>query len=400
MIIFENPGEIDIRAVTTFGVNAKVNDNPIGFFGTGLKYAIAILLRHGCEFTLYSGLTKYEFKIHEIKMRDKDFDLITMRKDGKSPVELGFTTDLGINWKLWMAYRELACNCKDEGGRVFQGTHAIPAMGKTCITVDKSEEFTQVYLERGKYILEDQPDMLLGTIEVRKRRSNDWYYRGIAVAPLQRASIYNYNDLQKCGLTEDRTLAQYFLLNTRLALAVMGATDKEFLKVVLTAKQDTLEGNLDYANLYCPDVSEEFFEVVKECSVARLADVNHSALKLMQSREREKVLPKEIQLSRLQENSLKRALDFCEFMGFPIRESYPIKVVDNLGEGVLGMAYMDTILIVERCFHIGGAKQVASTLIEEYIHLKYDFRDCTRELQTFLFDKLVSTGEELRGEAL
>lgn len=45
-VIFENPGEIDPRMISTFGVNVKENDSAIGFFGTGLKYAIAILLRN------------------------------------------------------------------------------------------------------------------------------------------------------------------------------------------------------------------------------------------------------------------------------------------------------------------------------------------------------------------
>ena len=47
MIVFENPGEIDIRSISTFGVSVKEGDNPIGFFGTGLKYAIVVLLRTG-----------------------------------------------------------------------------------------------------------------------------------------------------------------------------------------------------------------------------------------------------------------------------------------------------------------------------------------------------------------
>jgi len=50
-IIFHNQGELDIRAVTTFGLSVKKNDNPIGYFGTGLKYAIAALpksAKHSC----------------------------------------------------------------------------------------------------------------------------------------------------------------------------------------------------------------------------------------------------------------------------------------------------------------------------------------------------------------
>ena len=77
-----------------------------------------------------------------------------------------------------------------------------------------------------------------------------------------------------------------------------------------------------------------------------------------------------------------------------------IKVVESLGEGGMGLAQDQTIFIAERVFHFGGSKQVASTLIEEYVHLRHGWKDMTRELQSFLFDKLVSLGEELAGEPL
>jgi hypothetical protein len=43
MLFFCTPGLIDLEAVFTFGVHAKETENPIGYFGTGLKYAIVTL---------------------------------------------------------------------------------------------------------------------------------------------------------------------------------------------------------------------------------------------------------------------------------------------------------------------------------------------------------------------
>ena len=57
MVVFENTGEIDILSISSFGVSVKEGDSPIGFFGTGLKYAIAVLLRHNQKITAYCGLT-------------------------------------------------------------------------------------------------------------------------------------------------------------------------------------------------------------------------------------------------------------------------------------------------------------------------------------------------------
>lgn len=45
MIVFENAGELDVRAATLIGVNVKESANPVGFFGTGLKYVLACVAR-------------------------------------------------------------------------------------------------------------------------------------------------------------------------------------------------------------------------------------------------------------------------------------------------------------------------------------------------------------------
>ena len=45
-VVHVTKGKLDLRSLSTFGLNAKPNTtNPIGYFGTGMKYAIAVLLR-------------------------------------------------------------------------------------------------------------------------------------------------------------------------------------------------------------------------------------------------------------------------------------------------------------------------------------------------------------------
>ena len=55
-IIFENPGTLDPRAITIMGLNVKENTNPIGYFGTGFKYGIAITLRNNCNVLIQDGM--------------------------------------------------------------------------------------------------------------------------------------------------------------------------------------------------------------------------------------------------------------------------------------------------------------------------------------------------------
>src|SRR6185312_10809566 len=163
MIIFQNLGEIDIAAVSTFGVSVKEGDNPIGFFGTGLKYAIAVLLRTGHTVAIHSGLTCVDFGLRKAEVRGQEFEFVTMAIDGGKPVDIGFTTQLGKQWEMWMAYREIACNCKDEGGIAqFSNAAPVPTAGTTQIVV-QGQDFEAVHADRHKYILEDAPSLSIDT---------------------------------------------------------------------------------------------------------------------------------------------------------------------------------------------------------------------------------------------
>jgi hypothetical protein len=63
------------------------------------------------------------------------------------------------------------------------------------------------------------------------------------------------------------------------------------------------------------------------------------------------------------------------------------------------MAENDRIYISRRAFMM-GTKTVAGTAIEEFIHLRYKYEDESRGMQEFLLDRLVSLGEQMKGEPL
>lgn len=394
MIVFENDGEIDSRCISAFGVNVKENENPIGFFGTGLKYALAVLLRAGHKVTLQSGTTEHRFSLSEATIRGKRFDFIAL--DGAA---LGFTTELGKTWELWMAYRELACNATDEGGLAFH-MKSVPECveGKTRVIVT-GDEFESVHANKHLYLLDGKADFALESMEIQRRPSNAYFYRGVRIQPFGAKALYTYNDMQKLDLTEDRTAANQWEPGYRIAKAIAGSRDATFIREILLAPDDAMEANLDYDG-WSFSVSETFLEVVGECVLDHLTKINKSAFAVWKKKTAHKTKPKEITPSTVQQKTLDKALTFCTRIGFPIEGSYPICVAETLGSGVLGLAHEQTIFIAERAFELGGTKQVASTLIEEYLHLKRGYADCTRDMQSFLFEKVVSLGEDLTGEPL
>jgi hypothetical protein len=398
MIVFENQGEIDLRSVSTFGVSVKETDNPIGFFGTGLKYAIAVLLRTSHKVTIQAGETVVRFGVERDAVRGQEFQFVTMQVGNAAPNAIGFTTELGKQWELWMAYRELACNCKDESGiGRYAKTMPRPESGTTRIIVE-GQDFEAVFADGHLYILADEPQQTVGTTEIRFRRSGHLYYRGVRVMELPRSALYTYNLNTKLELTEDRTVRHQWEPMHRIAQCILQSEDDSYIRTCVTADDMTLEGGLDLHGWgYTP--SKQFLATVGEALADRMCKVNPTAMRVWKESTKQTIAPREMALTKVQTQSMKRAVSFCEAMGYDVT-SYEIKFVESLGDNTLGLADGGCIYIASRVFEMGGAKQLASTLIEEFLHLRRGWKDCTRELQNYLFEKVVSLGEELQGEPL
>lgn len=394
MIIFENEGEIDAVSICTFGVNVKTQDSAIGYFGTGLKYAIAVLLRLEHSITIYSGTTKHVFSVQERDVRGKRFDIVCM--DGQP---LGFTTELGKNWQLWQAFRELYCNAVDELGG-FRQVRKVPKprQGHTLVVVEGAAFEQLAQHELDSIVLPKAERNLVQDMGVSIRDfngHNHLYYQGIRALEDMPSPRFTYNLLRQQTLTEDRTLKDMYAARAAIAKAIITCDNKHVIQKCITS-QDGFEYSLDY---HWPGTtpSQAFLEVVDECRKQRIP-VCSSAAQMMRDHTPRLKHSKELDLSKVQSQMLKRAVAFCKKMRFAVDE-YPIVVMDAIDDGVLGLAKDNTIFLAERVF-AQGTKQVASTLIEEFLHLKHGLEDESREMQTYLFDCIVSLGEEMQGRPL
>lgn len=396
-IAFHNPGLIDPRCITTLGVNVKpASQSPIGYFGTGLKYAIAVLLREGQSITIWRGTEVLRFTVDQVDIRGKAFGMISM--NGR---ELGFTTELGKNWKVWQAYRELYCNAIDEGGATSE-THGACAAefagcdGETWI-ICGGGEITRAHAERHDFLLLDSPDITLPGLEIRQRPSKSIFYRGVAVSVPERPSALTYNLLTATNLTEDRTASCPWMLPFAIGQALQASTDRALLARVLCASPKTFEGMLKFSAI--ADTSDEFLEVAAEQFEINMTGVNPSALDVLKSKRgalAEKI--KEFRPDDIERSQLSTASDFATAIGFPVCD-YPIILAERIGAGVMGLAHDGKIYLSKRAFE-SGTKQIAATLIEEFVHLREGFRDETRALQDHFLMRLVSLGERVVGRAL
>lgn len=187
-LVFQNPGLIDLDAVTTLGVSVKDGDTPIGYFGTGLKFAIATVLRNGGTLTLWRGKVAHHFATDAGTVRGEPFEFVTM--DGK---RLGFTTQLGRNWEPWMAFRELASNCRDEGGRYFDSGEGWEVREDHTTIVVHGQALLNVWPDRSTILIESEPLFANEFVEVHPggglKEANRYASDIAANASLARANL-------------------------------------------------------------------------------------------------------------------------------------------------------------------------------------------------------------------
>jgi len=386
-VTFQNDGIIDPVSIATFGVNAKTSDNPIGYFGTGLKYAIAVLLRDGCDIVIHAGKKKFTFGKQENTIRDQTFNVVTMNKK-----PLGFTTELGKGWELWQAFRELYCNAMDEEYGSVTDSELKSDRRKTTIVVS-GMKFHDCYVNMGNVVLGSEPLYKMNSANIHPAESNYIFYKSIRIYDGFHRSLFTYNVNTNIDISEDRTAKYTFQMQRKIVGAILQLEDEELLEKILLAKPGYFEHEqLDYDDSGI-EPSNEFLNVAERLRVH--VDLNRSVWKVLRAKRRLPPLAT-AELTSIQEKMLARAVTFSKQIGYNV-DVFPIVTSDQLKSGLMGMAQDKTIYISMDTFGY-GTKYLAATLIEEYLHLHTGYDDMTRELQNHLFNDIVSLGEQVIGE--
>lgn len=406
MIIFQNKGAIDIRAIKTFGISAKDNDSAIGFFGTGLKYAIAILLREKQEIVIHSGLKKYEFTLKTYETRGKSFDIVCM--NGK---ELGFTTELGKTWELWQAFRELWCNCTDEGGKIRRskavkaGHLSLAAKDSEIVESDDAEagmtiiyvtgeKFEQLYNERGKIILLSKPIAETGEIEIHDGLSQSVYYKKIRICNPLKPTLFTYNIKKDIDLTEDRTAKYDFQIKAHIIKMILQSDDEAFIESCLTATEGYYEHDLDYKETYrYTSPGLVFLRVVGALRDKKDHSVNRSACAIWVSHQDTSSTTEVISLTDEQKTILDAAITLAKQAGFNV-DKYQIITVNTLGS-YLSQVEARNIFLSIKLFGKGRGS-IAKHLIHRYLEIMLDAKHKESDIIEALLDNIIRA----RGETI
>lgn len=401
-ICFHNNGTLERRAFTMMGLSAKADEKAIGFFGTGFKYGIATLLRHGASIRIvaqdgYGEYVTYDFSSAPGKFRGKEHNFVycSISNDvgeyEEDEFELPFTTHLGANWKLWQAYRELYTNAKDEGGGVVLiDVDEVYKRNGVNVFVTNCPDFVEVYHNHNKYFLNAETlveGYRMRAVEKQHNSDNVVYYKTMYTGTkLDKESYLTYDYIKTVELTEDRTLGDTWYLRTHIGELWINNMSYDMLVEHLPkiANDRYYEYGID-ASYH--EGSEDFHRACKYLNEMHLPmpmwarDVYSRKLPFDQQVEPYKP-------TRHQRMQLQRAIAVLAHHRHMI-DMNNVVLCNSLPNDVLGYYKQGTIYIAKEAF-TRGFEKLLGTLYEEHIHMVNNCIDMSREMQNILVDDCAS----------
>lgn len=386
-LIFENSEPIDVRAFTLMGLSVKSSTSAIGQFGTGLKYAIAVCLRKGLDIRIRSNGVCHSFFTKQSTFRGKEFSMIMWHTSDSpdSSIPLPFTLDYGLNWDLWMAYRELSSNCMDESGieRIVSSSYSPFTLG-TCIEVT-GDDILDLHRSRHEYFLTSPALATTKTFEIHEKRSNGLFYKGVRVGE-DLTTNFTYNVRDNVTLTEDRTILSKDIYSREVVRGVVQLTDRSILTRILSHRKSkgSFESELNYAYIYeNHHVSDEFLDCAEARIKSEPVELPYGLKQLLKSRGRLKEENKIYIPSALE---LKKIYTIKQMLAKVNIEVPTINYIHTTKESLHG--YFDPK--TPDCIYITnfgiaqGMHELAQTIYEETNHCNGNYDDCSRAYQDFL----------------
>jgi len=414
-IKIKNNGLIEPEALHLVGASTKRGDNSkIGQFGSGNKYAMAYLLRNNYQLVVYSGLEEIKLETKVSKFREHDFEVVHINGQKTS-----ITTQMGKDWQFWQALREIVCNAMDEGGYSMDFVSNIePVEGETHFYIRSDHQVVEFMTNFDNYFATNK-DIVFECADGRiMKKSGDKvcvYRKGIRCYETEANSMYDY-DFNSIAIGENRLVQYTSEVREKIWDLIFQCDDAEVIKQILCNMNDYtyLEADIDYTTLNHTKMSDTFKKLVK---TLRFAPSGYAGLLDPDEVHQYIIIPtnlfdsikgilpeervpnkfkttikgsffRDIEPTELQKETLKQSMDFFNEVNYEI--PYDIQVVVFQDKKILGtinkkdgLIYLSDICIAK------GVNEVVNTIIEEFIHLKYDVQDKTRAFQTAAITELI-----------
>lgn len=410
-VLFTNDGEIPVNAFKLLGASSKRGDaSKIGFYGTGLKYAIALMLRENIGFKIFSGMNEVKITKRATKFLDQKIDVMVVNGEKTS-----ITLDAGIDWEPWFAIREIYSNTIDEGGTMKVGAELEPEAGKTKIYIDmNSEQLKDIFMNWNDYFTTSrniQEKLAQGNI-LPKLPTNPYFTifrKGIRAYSNKAHSLFDY-DLRELTINESRvakysweaegnaskllakaeleTILQFFDMGLKRSGWDYAEWQNSFWEYGSSIfSQDWLKAiddrkliPFDNAGKY--DLSEKTL-VLPDRLIRRLKECFGRAVHIV-GEDDEKYAITDV----YDQIALDSSVNLLHGAGLTFNKEL-IQVADFNDNSILGTVDKGKVILSTRLFD-DQRDRLDETLLEEVTHLQSGFGDCTRNMQDYLFRTIIN----------
>lgn len=439
-ILIQNDGEIEPNCFELIGASTKRDDNTkIGFFGSGLKYSIAYMMRNNIDFKIYAGETELKFTTTTEYIRGKEFERICI--NGK---ETSYTITMGPTWtEDWFVIREIFCNALDESGCqiVRETTHINPIVGKTRIYIESTKSLRNVINNWDAYFSTEREPLFtshriytsyLGEeprqkVDIYNKTDGVIYRKGIRVG-IDENLMYDYG-FSSVKINEDRTAKSVSaigysiieLLNTFVSESyvanvlrngIKSSNNKtvEF-KAMETTHPQSVSSNkwVEFSNQYLLVVyeksgkydkdimlsSKEVFFIPKYFASFLKSNLPNISI-LGMGKKIGNTSMSDIETTPKMDYLLKDVISSLNEMKYDI--PFDISIVQFDEDDVLGQADIkDKRIYLSSSLFDMGKREIALTLMEETEHILSGEGDETRAFQSHIFSRWLSSLEDNHG---
>ncbi len=416
-----NHTEIEENAFKLLGACTKRGDSSkIGYFGSGLKYAIAVLLRENIGLKVFSGKKEIHIGLESQMFREQAFNVITICGEKTS-----LTTSMAVDWKTWQAIREILCNALDEE----KPSHALvekiePEDGITSFYIPLENKDTQDIIDNwDKYFAQNRTAIAGDCCKIYESNNDivNVYRKGIRCWDEPYESLYDY-DFNKLDITESRTVKYTFQVTEGIAKLWGKYATPQMIKNLVSLEKKRGEGTYleeeaDWSYADFTEVWVKYFEgkiliprlfsgwfpdltskpnaiILRDKLVHRLkkqfGDRICTATEEMDRRGQFCTTTPD----RRQSFLLKECMQFLEEVKLTI--PYDIKIGIFQDKMVFGTMRDKSIILSTTVFN-AGKKQIVTTIIEECAHLESQQADESRGFQSYLINQIVTLLENQHG---
>jgi len=411
-------GEIEKEAFTLIGASSKRNDQTkIGFFGSGLKYSIAALIRNNRKFHVFKGDKEVLFTTQSVNFRESDYLKILV--DG---VETSLTTTMGgSDWDIPFApIREIYSNAmdEDEDAGLSIADSAFGESGTTSFFIEMDSDVKHFYDNRFSYFCTRNPSVLhsnsFGSVYPKDSEGHVRLFRKgiLCYHNNKKSSIFTYNS-PELEINESRVLSSTYGATIYVACILKKCDDTEVIRQLVEGMEGGNSGQYEHEaqfDTYRQSFSDawgDYFKSIKCVPAEALMFASEDAVKgrkvlpmsllkplnrqfkgldilgLTEGTDNEYVI---VQPNQIMQDKIVDCLSVLNKTRYKHRLQNPdIKVVNFIDENVLGLAENGSILLSSKLDSASEA-EISKIIIEENEHNRSGFGDKTRNFQNHLFN--------------